>query len=377
MEDNNIATAATSAVQKNTKTRIGITIGDINGVGPETIIKVLADTRITKLCTPIIYGSGKVLTRYKRILGIENFSYHQYNNNSYINEKKANVVNCWYEVADLNPGKVTKAAGKYALDAIRKSTLDLKKGFIDAVVTSPINKATIQTENFQFPGHTEYYAKTFEAEKYLMLLCSNSLKVGVVTGHVPISEVSQHITKENIKEKLMIMLQSLKDDFGILKPRIAVLGLNPHAGENGLIGKEEQEQIIPAITEIAKKGNIVYGPFSADGFFASMSYKKFDGILAMYHDQGLIPFKTLAFGNGVNYTAGLPIIRTSPDHGTAYNIAGKGKADESSLREAIFLACDIVENRKNKVTNQLRKKARTTTERKHTVYREIPKGEET
>ena len=341
--------------KKNLRTRIGITIGDINGIGPEIIIKVMGDSRMTNICTPIIYGSGKVLTNYKRILGIENFSYHQYNSNSYINEKKVNMINCWHDVVELNPGKVTKEGGKSALDAIHKSTSDLKKGFIDAVVTAPINKMNVQTSNFNFPGHTEYYSKMFEAEESLMLLCSDNLKVGVVTGHIPISEVSQLITKENIKKKLSVMIRSLKEDFGILKPKVAVLGLNPHAGENGLLGDEEMEHINPAITEFYNQGNLVYGSFSADGFFASLSYQKFDGILAMYHDQGLIPFKALSFGTGVNYTAGLSIVRTSPDHGTAYNIAGKGKADESSLRKAIYMACDIVKKRKNKVSYMLRK----------------------
>ncbi|PWJ42750.1 4-hydroxythreonine-4-phosphate dehydrogenase PdxA [Sediminitomix flava] len=348
------------ASQKRTdRPRIGITIGDYNGVGPEIILKVLQDKRLTNFCTPVIYGSGKILTKYKRLLNIENFSYHQYNNNSYLNEKKPNVVNCWIEAQELQVGKVTKEAGECAYLALKKSTEDLKAGFLDAVVTCPINKANIQQEEFQYAGHTEYYTENFgeKGKDSLMLLCAGDLRVGVITGHIPLSEVPKAITRELIIKKSTALIDALKKDFGIQKPKIAILGLNPHAGEEGLLGNEEKNVIAPTIRELKKKGNLVYGPYPSDGFFGTLMYKEFDGVLAMYHDQGLIPFKTLAFDNGVNYTAGLNVIRTSPDHGTAYNIAGKGIASEESLREAIYLAIDVVRNR-NKVTGyQIRPEA--------------------
>lgn len=338
----------------NTKPKIGITIGDFNGIGPETIIKVLQDRRMTSICTPIVYGSGKILTRYKRILEIENFNYHQYNENSYLNEKKVNVINCWPEPMTIEPGAVTEQAGDGAFLAIQKSTEDLKKGFIDAVVTCPINKANVQRKEFPYAGHTEYYAKEFGAKESIMMLSSERLKVGLVTVHVPINAVTQLITRERILGKALTMISSLKNDFGIQKPRVAVLGLNPHAGEDGMLGEEDKKIIGPTVNELYKKGNLIYGPYPADGFFGMMMHKKFDAVLAMYHDQGLIPFKAMAFDEGVNFTAGLDVVRTSPDHGTAYNIAGKGIANERSLRESIYLAIDIVKNRKNKVTNQLR-----------------------
>ncbi len=338
----------------NYKPKIGITIGDFNGIGPEIIIKVLQDRRITSICTPIVYGSGKILTRYKRILDIENFNYHQYNENSYLNEKKVNVINCWQDTMNIEPGQVTEQAGTAAFLSIKKSTEDLKKGFIDAVVTCPINKANVQRKEFPYAGHTEYYAKEFEAKENVMMLCSETLKVGLVTVHVPIHSVTKLISRERILGKALTMIASLKNDFGIQKPKVAVLGLNPHAGEDGLLGEEDRNIISPTINELYKKGNLIYGPYPADGFFGMLMYKKFDAVLAMYHDQGLIPFKTLAFDEGVNFTAGLEVVRTSPDHGTAYNIAGKGLANETSLRESIYAAIDIVRNRQNKVTNQLR-----------------------
>ncbi|MDW7691977.1 4-hydroxythreonine-4-phosphate dehydrogenase PdxA [Flammeovirgaceae bacterium SG7u.111] len=345
--------------QAGKKPKIGITMGDFNGVGPELIVKLMSGNKITSFCTPIIYGSGKVLTKYKRLLEIEPFNYHQYNKNSYINDRKANVINCWSETLEIEPGKVTELAGNSALAALQKSSEDLKSGFIDAVVTCPINKDNIQSEDFAFPGHTEYYTQTFEAEETLMLMCSDELKVGVVTGHIPLKEVTSQITKELISTKLKILLKTLKKDFGIQKPRVAVLGLNPHAGENGLLGKEDQEVIAPVINDFKNRGNLVFGPFPADGFFGSFSFKKYDAVLAMYHDQGLIPFKALTFDKGINYTAGLPIVRTSPGHGTAYSIAGKGLASEVSLREAIYFAVDIVKSRQEMVESQIRVKVDT------------------
>ncbi|NLR92543.1 4-hydroxythreonine-4-phosphate dehydrogenase PdxA [Flammeovirga agarivorans] len=345
--------------RKSNKPRIGITIGDYNGIGPEVIVKVLQDKRITNICTPIVYGSGKILTKYKRILSIEDFTYHQYNNNSYIHDQKINVVNCWTEVQELDPGKVTQEAGKCAYLSISRASEDLKSELIDAVVTAPINKANIQSEDFKHAGHTEYYQENFASGRdTLMTLCSGDLRVGVVTGHIPIKDVAASITKEAVSSKLNVMIESLKKDFGIIKPKVAVMGLNPHAGEDGLLGDEEINVISPVIKEFKKRGNLVFGPFPADGFFGTMSFKNYDGVLCMYHDQGLIPFKLHSFESGVNYTAGLDIVRTSPDHGTAYNIAGRGVADETSFREALMQAVDIVKVRSGEIENQIRPNAR-------------------
>jgi len=352
------------AIEKPTKPKIGITMGDFNGIGPEIIVKVLMDNRINNLCTPIVYGSGKILTRYKRLIGLDDFSYHQYNAQSFLHEKKTNVVNCWAEHIEIEPGKVTQEAGVFAYQALQKSTEDLKSGFIDAVVTAPINKTNIREAGFEFAGQTEYYEHEFgEGKESLMLLCSDTLRVGLLTAHVPITHVAELITTESIIKKVQILHKSLQEDFGINRPKIAVLGLNPHAGENGLIGEEEQKVMIPALEQLIRQGILAFGPFPADGFFGMMQFKEFDGVIACYHDQGLIPFKTLCFETGVNFTAGLPIVRTSPDHGTAYNIAGKGIANESSMRYAIYTAIDIVENRKNKVEKMLRVQKKLTKEK--------------
>ena len=326
------------------KPRIGITIGDVNGIGPEVTIKALADSRLLNQFTPVIFGSTKVLSYYKKAFDIKDFDYTQYRGDK-LQHNKINVVNCWEEMIEINAGQETREAGNAALLALTTSVDYLKKDLIDAVVTAPISKNNIQSETFKFPGHTEFYTQNFEAKDSLMFLTSEGFRVGVVTGHIPLKDVSKKITKELIQQKLKIMEESLVKDFGIKKPRIAVMGLNPHAGENGLLGEEDEKVIRPAITELKNKGKLIFGPFPADGFFGKGDYKKFDGILAMYHDQGLVPFKTLAFNSGVNFTAGLPIIRTSPDHGTAFDIAGKGEADERSMREAIFMACDVYKNR--------------------------------
>lgn len=326
---------------------IGITIGDINGIGPEVTIKALRDSRILNFITPVIYGSSKIISYYRKALQMEDFNYSQVKEGGQFHFKKVNVVNCWDEMVEINTGEVTPHAGKASFQALQRATEDLKAGLIDAVVTAPINKNNIQSEDFKFAGHTEYFTEKFEAPDSLMFMTSDYLKIGVVTGHIPIKDVSQALTKELISRKLSIMEQSLRNDFGIKKPKIAVLGLNPHAGEGGLLGKEDIEVIQPVIREFKNKGKLVFGPLPADGFFGTGDYKKFDGILAMYHDQGLIPFKTLAFENGVNYTAGLSIIRTSPDHGTAYDIAGKNEAQETSMLHAIYLARDIYKNRKD------------------------------
>jgi 4-hydroxythreonine-4-phosphate dehydrogenase len=342
-------------VKEAAKPKIGITLGDFNGIGPEVILKTLEDKRVTRHCIPIVYGSGKVLNKYKNLYKLQYFSYHQYHAGTFLHEKKPNVINCWKDTVEVEPGKVDPAAGQCALQSLQKATEDLKSGFIDAVVTAPINKANIQGAAFNFPGHTEYYTQNFSAaDTSLMLLVADDLRIGVVTGHIAIKDVPAALTAAKLREKIHLMHNALIDDFMISRPRIAILGLNPHAGEMGLLGKEEQEVISPVITELHKKGVLVFGPYPADGFFGSANYRGFDGILAMYHDQGLIPFKAMAFERGVNYTAGLTIVRTSPDHGTAYSIAGKNLADPTSFREALFLALDIVRNRANKTESQLR-----------------------
>jgi 4-hydroxythreonine-4-phosphate dehydrogenase len=325
---------------------VGISLGDINGIGPEVVIKALADERILQMLTPVIYGSSKVLSYYRKALKYTDFNYHQLNEGDKAHSEKVNVVNCWQEMIEINMGQETSEGGRAALLALQKATHHLQKGMIDGIVTAPINKNNIQSDEFRFPGHTEFFTQTFGAKDSLMLLCSEDLRVGVLTGHIPLKEVSKQITADKLRSKLLILEKTLHKDFGIGKPRVAVLGLNPHAGEGGLLGSEEQELIIPVIQELKEKGKLIFGPFPADGFFGTGQFKKFDGILAMYHDQGLIPFKTLAFESGVNYTAGLSIVRTSPDHGTAYDISGQGIASEQSIREAIYMACDIIRRRK-------------------------------
>ncbi len=334
-------------LHRDNKPIIGITIGDFNGIGPEVILKALADNRILNMCTPVIYGSMKILSRYRRLYQFTDWFINQANNIEQIVFKKTNLIGVLPQLNhNIQPGQPDEAAGKYAFECLQRATDDLKSGGLDALVTAPINKFTIQSENFKFPGHTEYFSQAFNVPDSLMFLVSPQLRVGVVTGHIPLSEVSNQLTKDRIAHKIQQMIHSLQHDFGINKPKIAVLGVNPHAGEEGLLGDEEVNIIRPAILELKKKGNLIYGPFSADGFFGQAEYKKYDGVLAMYHDQGLIPFKTIAFENGVNFTAGISAIRTSPDHGTAFNIAGKNLADETSMREAIMTAIDIVKQRR-------------------------------
>ncbi|MBL3656408.1 4-hydroxythreonine-4-phosphate dehydrogenase PdxA [Fulvivirga sediminis] len=326
------------------KPRIGITIGDINGIGPEVIIKSLRDNRLLNYLTPVIYGSSKVLSFYKKTLKYEDFNFTQIKDDGKFQNRKINVVNCWNEMIEINTGEVTEGGGKSSFLALEKATQHLKQGLIDAIVTAPINKNNIQNDQFKFAGHTEYFTQKFGAKESLMFMATDNLKIGVVTGHLPLKDVSKKLTKELITQKLNIMESSLRNDFGIQKPKIALLGLNPHAGENGLLGKEDDHVIKPVINQFKSAGKLVFGPYPADGFFGKNDYTKFDAVLAMYHDQGLIPFKTLAFENGVNFTAGLPVIRTSPDHGTAYDIAGKNIASESSMLQAIYMAKDIYDN---------------------------------
>jgi len=328
------------------KIKVGITHGDINGIGYEVIIKALADNRILEMCTPILYGSPKVAAYYRKAMDSETFTFNNINSAKEANPKRANIINCVSEEIRVELGKSTKQAGEASLAALEAAVRDLKSGDIDVVVTGPINKENIQSDTFHFPGHTEYFAKEFGTKNFLMLMVSDILKVGVVTGHVPVSQVAALITKEKIVNDLRVLHKVMLEDFSIRKPRIAVLGLNPHAGDGGLIGDEETRIILPAVKQANDEGIIALGPYPADGFFGSGEFKKFDATLAMFHDQGLIPFKSFAFESGVNFTAGLPIIRTSPGHGTAYGLAGTGTASEESFRNAIYLAIDIFENRK-------------------------------
>ncbi len=328
------------------KLKVGISIGDVNGIGLEVIIKTLIDNRILEYCTPIVYGHTKVASFHRKTLAVSDFSFNVINHASQANPKRANMINCWEEDVKIELGAATETGGKYAFISLEKALDDLLAGNIDALVTAPINKHNIQNDNFQFAGHTEYIQAKTNSPDSLMFLVSEDLRVGVVTGHIPIKEIPEKVTKEKIISKLSLMNESLKKDFWIQKPKIAVLGLNPHAGDNGLMGNEELEVIIPAIEEANAQGIFAFGPYSADGFFANKTYLKFDAVLAMYHDQGLIPFKQISFHNGVNYTAGLPVVRTSPDHGTGYDIAGKNVASESSFREALFTAVNIVERRR-------------------------------
>lgn len=330
---------------------IGISTGDINGIGPEVIMKTLLDPRLESVCVPVIYGSGRVLTRYRKLLNLLKFNFNQVNSIKDIHPKRINVINCTSDDIDVYPGTSTAEAGKLAFDSLEAATKDLLHKSIDGLVTAPINKKNIQNENFQFPGHTEYLAMNAGSDDYLMMFYSEDMKIGMVTGHIPLHKVSETLTEDLIISKALMFNNVLKKDFDIHRPKIAILGLNPHAGDNGLLGSEEQETIIPAINKLKEQNVLAFGPYPPDGFFGNYSFKKFDGILALYHDQGLIPFKTIAFEKGVNYTSGLPFIRTSPDHGTAYEIAGKGVANIDSFREALYLAVDIA-NRRNRALEE-------------------------
>jgi 4-phospho-D-threonate 3-dehydrogenase / 4-phospho-D-erythronate 3-dehydrogenase len=323
---------------------IGISVGDINGVGPELIIKAFSDPRILELCTPVIFGSNKLFNFYKKTVPEVNFNFQLLKDLTRINHKQVNVLNVWEEDIEITPGQLTETGGKYGILSLRAAVQALKERQVHALVTAPIHKNNTHSEDFDFTGHTPYLKNEFEVKDVLMFMTSEKFKVGLVSEHIPIQEAHSAVRKDVILSKLHIMNQSLIRDFGIDRPKIAVLGLNPHAGDEGLIGKEEIEIIKPAIKE-AKHNMLVFGPFPADGFFARGQHDKFDAVLAMYHDQGLIPFKSLAFGNGINYTAGLPVVRTSPDHGTAFDIAGKNKADAASFIEAIFVSIDIINHR--------------------------------
>ena len=326
------------------KFKIGITQGDTNGIGWEIILKALADPRMTELFTPVVYGSPKAAAYYRNTVAeIEAFSFNPVASAAEARRGKANLVACG-ETADIAPGKPTPEAGRAAVEALCAAMRDLKAGHLDALVTAPFDKETVQADDFRYTGHTEYLAAELEGEA-MMILCSDVLRVRLVTKHIPVSEIARNITKERIVRDLDTLRRALIEDFGIVEPRIAVMALNPHAGDGGLLGREEQEIIRPAIVEAFSKGVLAFGPFAADGLFAGGGYAKYDGILAMYHDQGLAPFKSLS-PDGVNFTAGLSAVRTSPDHGTAFDIAGKDKADPQSMRNAIYAAIDIAEHRR-------------------------------
>lgn len=327
------------------KIKIGITLGDVNGIGPEVVVKALADSRVTELFTPVVYGSGAVLSYYKNTIEeAEAFQYSAVASAKDAKSKRINLVETLGEGLKLTPGVSTKEAGQAAVKMLDAAVEDLKTGAIDVLVTAPINKENVQSEGFKFTGHTEYLAEKLGGEP-LMMMCSELLKVGLVTIHMPLAEVSGSVSKQKITAALTRLRKSLIADFGIVEPRIAVLALNPHAGDGGLLGKEESEVIKPAIEEAYAGGVYAFGPFAADGFFAAAGYNKYDAVLAMYHDQGLAPFKAVT-PEGVNFTAGLSKVRTSPDHGVAYDIAGQGKADPSSMREALYMAVDIFRSRK-------------------------------
>jgi 4-hydroxythreonine-4-phosphate dehydrogenase len=330
-------------VKKAENILVGISVGDLNGIGSEVILKTFEDTRMLELCTPVIFANVKIISFLKRELDLT-AAIHGIDSLDQVVIGKINVLNVWREGFDVAFGKNDPTVGSYAIKSFVAATKALKDGKIDVLFTAPINKYNIQSENFQFPGHTDYLNKELNGNA-LMFMVHDTLRVGLLTDHVPVNEVANHLTEKLLIDKLGTIINTLKQDFEIEKPKVAVLGLNPHSGDNGVIGNEEEKIIKPTLKKLFEAGNMVFGPFPADGFFGSGQYEKYDAVLAMYHDQGLIPFKTLSFGNGVNYTAGLDKIRTSPDHGTAYEIAGKGMANNESFKEAVYLAIDVFHRR--------------------------------
>lgn len=330
---------------------IGITVGDINSIGTELVIKTFSDNRMLEFCTPVIFASNKTINFYRKLMNESTFNYQSLKEFARLNHKQVNVYNCWEEEVQITPGALNEIGGKYAARSLAAAIQCLKDGYIQGLVTAPIHKKNIQSASFDYTGHTPYLRDAFSAKDVLMFMTADNMRIGLLTEHVPVAEIAQYVTRENILGKLQLMKDSLIKDFGIDKPRIAVLGLNPHAGDEGLIGQEEIQQIAPAINQAKTNGILAFGPYSADAFFARNMYQQFDGVLAMYHDQGLIPFKSLASGEGINYTAGLPIVRTSPDHGTAFDIAGKNLADPSSFRQAIFSCLEILEKRETYAEN--------------------------
>lgn len=324
---------------------IGISCGDTNGIGLEVIIKTFQDSRMLDFCTPVIFANNKVVNFYRKTIPQHSFNFTGIREIEKLTHKQINLFNCWEEDVNVTPGVLNETGGKYAVKSLLTAASALKEGHIDALVTAPLHKNNVIGEDFHFTGHTPFLQQFFEADEVLMFMVAGSFRVGLVTEHLPIGEVAQHITKEQILRKLFIMNASLKRDFNIQKPKIAVLALNPHAGDEGLIGAEERDIISPAIAEAKQRNLLAFGPYPADGFFAHSSQNRFDAVLAMYHDQGLIPFKSLQQEEGVNFTAGMKVVRTSPDHGTAFDIAAKNMADESSFRAAVFKAIEILEHR--------------------------------
>ncbi|MBO9620454.1 MAG: 4-hydroxythreonine-4-phosphate dehydrogenase PdxA [Niabella sp.] len=334
-----------------TKPVIGITSGDLNGIGIELIIKAFSDQRLLDFCTPVIFASNKVVNFYRKTISESNFSFYHTREFDKINPKQVTIFNCWDEDVNITPGVLNETGGRYAVSSLQAAIEAFKEKKIDGLVTAPLHKSNVQSESFSYTGHTPFLKDSFNAKDVVMMLCADNMRVALVTEHVPVSEIAQHITKEAILSKLAIMNSSLQKDFGISKPRIAVLGLNPHAGDEGLVGNEEQTIIAPAIKQAKNNGILAFGPYSADAFFARGQYEKFDAVLAMYHDQGLIPFKSLAAGEGVNFTAGLELVRTSPDHGVAFDIAGKDRADAGSFIQSIFFCADVI-NQRNEYADQ-------------------------
>lgn len=330
-------------MNESSKIRLGISIGDLNGIGSEVVLKTFADSRMMEFCTPVIFASNKTISLLKNTLKL-NINFYGVKELNKIIDGKLNVVNVWQEQAEIKFGESTDIAGKYALRSLKAAVEALKNKQIDVLVTAPISKSNIQSEDFKFPGHTDYLAEAFKSES-LMFMVTEEFKIGLITDHVAVKDIAEVITPELVREKIKKLIASLKEDFAVRKPKIAVLGINPHSGDNGVIGKEDDEIVKPVIQECLDEGLLVFGPYAADSFFGAGNHEKFDAVLAAYHDQGLIPFKTLSFGKGVNFTAGLPIVRTSPDHGTAFEIAGKGQADAGSFKEAVFMAIRIFKNR--------------------------------
>ena len=324
---------------------IGFSCGDINGIGIELIIKVLGDNRVLDICTPVVFGNNKAINFYRKTIPETNLNFSIIKDLTKVNHKQVNLFHCWEEEVNITPGIMNDIGGKYAVLSLRAAAEALKAGKINGLVTAPVHKKNIQSADFNFTGHTPYLKHLFGAQDVAMLMVAENMRIGLLTEHVPVKDIAQHITKESIISKLNVINQSLRRDFCITKPRIAVLGLNPHSGDDGLIGKEVIELIKPAVKDAKQKDIFCFGPYSADAFFARGQYEKFDAVLALYHDQGLIPFKSLSTGEGVNYTAGLNAVRTSPDHGTAFDIAGKGIADETSMRQALFSCIDIINQR--------------------------------
>ena len=331
--------------ESNKRIHVAITLGDVNGIGCEVVLKALTDQHITEICTPVIYGSGKVLAFYRKMLNVQNFNSVQIRETDDIVERKVNIVSCMPEDLKVEPGQSSDAAGKAAVKSLEAAVTALKEGRVDVVVTAPVNKHTMQGPDFAFPGQTEFFQQAFGAEESLMFMVGPTLKIGTVTGHMPLKDVPAAVTEERIIAKLEVMQRSLQQDFTVLRPKIAVLALNPHAGEDGLLGDEESRIIAPAIAAAYAKGIAAFGPFPADGFFASDQFLHFDAVLAMYHDQAMLPFKVMNYAAGVNFTAGLPVVRTSPAHGTAYGLAGKDEASCQSFKDALYAACDIYRRR--------------------------------